>query len=154
MRMTDALAGAIGGLAAGAALTAMMEAALRLGLIQEPLPEKVEGWAEDEFGFGSGHSSAERKMVAQSAHLLASAGLGALYGALRPRRGSIFPEGPLFGLGIYAASLAGAGPALGITQGPWAESPAVSGRRVMMHLIFGTITAAVTEKIAPRVQAP
>lgn len=150
--MSDIVAGAIGGLAAGTVLTAFMVVGSRAGLLEDPLPQKVERWSEDRLGVHERSSPREEEVVGQTGHLLASAALGALCGALRPRRGSVVREGPLFGVGLYALALAGLGPALGITRGPQDVPMTVNARRLMMHTVFGTVTAAVTEQLAPRLR--
>jgi hypothetical protein len=62
------------------------------------------------------------------------------------------PIGPLLGLASHAVDLAEIGPGLGITEGPWDEKPTMIGRRMMMHTIFGTVTALVTDQLRPRLR--
>ena len=149
----DIAAGAVGGLAGGLVMVAFMVIGSRVGLVDEPLPQKVEHWAEDRMGVRDRPDPIQEEVIAQGSHLVFAAGLGALYGGLIASRDlPALPTGPLFGLASYAVDLAGIGPALGITKGPWNEAPTVIGRRMMMHTIFGTVTALVTDQLRARQQ--
>jgi hypothetical protein len=66
------------------------------------------------------------------------------------RRPRPLPAGPLYGLGVYAISLVGVGPALGLTGGPWGERTPTAFRRVLLHLVYGTVTAVVDERLRGR----
>ena len=143
------VAGAAGGLAGGLVMTAFMTVATRAGIIKTPLPVKVERWAEDQAGIQDGRTGIEEEVTAQAGHLAFSAGLGALYGAmLSAFRLPAIPSGPIYGASLYALTLGALGPAAGITKGPWNEEPATAGRRLMMHLIFGTVTALVAQRLS------
>ncbi|HEV2124139.1 MAG TPA: hypothetical protein VGW38_15355 [Chloroflexota bacterium] len=153
MSMTDnALAGAMGGLAGGVAMSAMMMMGKKAGIVQTPVPVKVERWVEDQAGVPT-HDRADGMQemgIAQGGHLLLSAAFGAGYGALRGAYSlPAMPSGPLYGLGLYALNLGGIAPTLGITPGPWNEEPMTAGRRMMMHLMYGAVTALLTERLAP-----
>jgi hypothetical protein len=81
-------------------------------------------------------------------HLMMSATLGAGYGALQAALDlPALPAGPLYGLSIYALMLGGVGPVLGVMAGPWNEESMTVGRRVMMHAVYGTVTALVYERM-------
>jgi len=41
----------------------------------------------------------------------------------------------------------GVGPALGLTRGPWTQQPMTVTRRVMMHALYGTVTAFVSRRV-------
>lgn len=144
----DIAAGVAGGLAGGLVMTAFMVIGSRAGLMDEPLPQKVEHWAEDQMGVEHRPDPLQEEIVGQTGHLIFAAGLGALYGGLFASRDlPPLPTGPLFGLATYAIDLVGFGPALGITRGAWDEEPTVVGRRMMMHTVFGTVTALVTDQL-------
>ena len=141
-------AGAAGGLAGGLVMTAFMTFATRAGIIKTPLPVKVQRWAEDQAGVQDRATGIQEEVTAQAGHLAFSAGLGALYGAISSAfRLPPLPTGPIYGASLYALHLGALGPAAGITKGPWNEEPATAGRRLMMHLIFGTVTALVTDRL-------
>jgi hypothetical protein len=81
-----------------------------------------------------------------------SALFGGGYGFLRwATRVSPIPAGPLYGMGVYAANLAGVGPLTRLTPGPWKEEPVTVGRRLMMHTVFGVVTALVSKKVRQRI---
>lgn len=148
MKTQDIAAGAVGGLAGGLVMTAFMTVATKLGIINTSLPVKVERWVEGEAGVEHGLSGVRQKVAAQSGHLLFSAALGALYGgASSALRLHPFPSGPLYGLGLYALDLGVLGPAAGISKGPLKEEPTTAVRRMIMHAVFGTVTAFVTDRL-------
>jgi len=142
------LSGAIGGLAGGLLMTAFMTMGKKTGLIEQPLPEKFERKFEDLVGVQERPGPAQELLLSQAEHLLFSAALGAGYGLLRGAFDlPAIPSGPLYGLSIYALMLGGIGPALDVTRGPWREQPTTVGRRVMMHVAYGTVTALVAERV-------
>lgn len=144
----DIAAGAAGGLAGGLIMTAFMTVATRAGIINTPLPMKVQRWAEDKAGVENRPAGLQEEATAQGGHLLFSATLGALYGALNSAvRLPTLPSGSIYGAGLYALNLGALGPASGITRGPWNEKPTTAGRRLMMHVLFGTVTAFVASKL-------
>lgn len=148
----DVAAGAAGGLAGGLVMTAFMTIATRAGIIGTSLPVKVERWAENEAGVENRPTGIREEIVGQAGHLAFSAALGGLYGAARSvLRLPALPTGPIYGASLYALDLGVLGPAAGITRGPWSEKPATAGRRLMMHVIFGTATAIVSSRLHPRV---
>lgn len=147
MNTNHLLAGAIGGLAGGVVMTMAMTAGKKAGIIERPLPVRVERWATDRMGIDRPAPEHE-DAVAQGGHLVYSALLGAGYGALRSALDlPALPSGPLYGAGIYALTLGGVGPALGLTGGPWDEPKTTAGRRLMMHLVYGAVTAIVAEQV-------
>lgn len=89
--------------------------------------------------------------MSHGGHLALSAGAGALYPALRRATGlSTVPAGLLFGLGFYLLAWGGAGPALNLTPTPPQEGSAKVGQRLMIHAVFGTVTAFVADRLAKR----
>ncbi len=148
--MDDIVAGAIGGLAAGLMMSAVMTAGKQTGMIEEPLPLKFERKFEEAAGLEEQErpGPTQAMVLSQAEHLLFSAALGAGYGVLN---GMLdlppIPTGPLYGLGIYTLMLGGVGPALDVTAGPWNEAPQTAGRRVMMHAVYGMVTALVYERV-------
>lgn len=150
----DLIAGGLGGLAGGVAVSAMMLAmeqrtgapselvklgrktAARLGA-----PHRLRGADPD---------SAEQAM-SHGGHLALSAAAGALLPTLRHATGlSTVPAGLLFGLGFYLLAWGGADPALSLTPTPAQEGAATVGQRLMIHAVFGTVTAFVADRFARR----
>lgn len=147
----DVAAGAVGGLAGGLVMTAFMLTATKVGVIDSPLPLRFDRWMLGNVGLTERPRSAMEQARSQSEHLAFSAVLGAGFGALRSKAAlPAFPTGPLYGLGVYAVDLIGLFPALGLTKGPWNEPKTTVGRRVMMHVVFGVVTALVSEQLRKR----
>ena len=149
--MDEMLAGALGGLVGGIVMTAVMTMGKQTGMIDRPLPVRVERWAEERAGIDEKTSAQEEVVVGQGMHLLYSALLGASYGVLRSTLDApAIPSGPLYGLGVYALNLGAVLPALDLTKGPLDEEPTTAGRRMMMHVAFGMATGLISEKVRER----
>jgi hypothetical protein len=145
----DMAAGAAGGLAGGLVMTAFMTVATRAGIIETSLPVKVERWAEDQAGIVERPTGVREEALAQGGHLVFAAALGAAYGTLNAAfRLPPIPSGPLYGAALYAVDLGALGPAADITRGPWNEQITTAGRRLMMHVAFGTVTALVADRLS------
>jgi hypothetical protein len=124
-----------------------MLAGKRVGAVKVPVPLQVERKFEARLGLASRTSAQEEQRVAMGGHLLLSAALGAAYGLLQAAlRQPPFPSGPLYGLGLYAVTLAGIGPALKLVPPPREQRPAAVGRQVMMHAVYGVVTALVADR--------
>ena len=148
MRLRDEIiAGMIGGLAGGLVMSPVMVVGKATGMIEEPLPLKFERDQEERLGVAQQTDPGQEQALALGEHLLFSAALGAGYGALYGSLGlRPLPAGPLYGLGIYALTLGTAGPSLGVTPGPWNQEPLTVGRQLMMHVVYGAVTALVAER--------
>lgn len=144
---TDVVAGAAGGLAGGAIMTVAMTAGRKAGILQAPVPLKVERWGRRRLGVSA--PSAEREhLLAQTIHLGYSLSLGVGYGLIQHARAlPALPSGPLYGLVVYAANIAGALPSLGIISPPTDTATTKIARQVMMHVVFGTATALVFDRV-------
>lgn len=150
----DLVAGTVGGLAGGVAISAMMLAMER----QSGTPSEL---------VRLGRKTAERldtphrrrnadpdlgeQAMSHGGHLALSVAGGVAYPALRRVTGlSTLPAGLLFGLGFYLLAWGGAGPALSLTPTPAQEGPAKIGQRLMIHAVFGAVTAFVADRLARR----
>jgi hypothetical protein len=141
------VAGAAGGLAGGMTMTVAMTAGRKTGKVKAPVPLKVERWGRRRLGL-SAPSDQREHAVAQAIHLGYSLSLGVGYGLLQHARDlRAIPAGPLYGAVVYALNLAGALPALGIVPPPWKTSRAKVARQLMMHVVFGTVTALVSGRV-------
>jgi hypothetical protein len=147
----DILAGVAGGLAGGTVMTVVMLMGKKTGMIPDPLPIKIEREIEERRGLEEKTSPQQEKILAFAGHYLVSALFGAGYGLLHWAT-NISPilAGPLYGLGVYTLNLVGVGPAAQLTPGPWREEPLTVGRRMMMHAVFGTVTAFVSSKVSQK----
>jgi uncharacterized membrane protein YagU involved in acid resistance len=149
--LEEMVAGAVGGLVGGLVMTGAMTMGEKMGIVERPLPLRVERWAEEQAGMAAETSAEQEKLLGQGMHLVYSGLLGAGYGALRSALdASAIPSGPLYGLSVYALNLGAVLPALDLTKGPWQEEPTTAGRRLMMHLAFGMAAGLVSEKVRAR----
>lgn len=146
--MRDLIAGAIGGLIAGVALSGAMLAGRRLGLLHQTLGEHSEDWLDRTFASRSHVGEAGTFLAEQGNHFAASAVFGAAFGAAYP---SVEPHpiaaGVLYGTALYAVNIAGVAPVLGITKGETAEPPSIPLQRLGLHLLFGVVTAIATDAL-------
>jgi hypothetical protein len=148
--MERLLAGAVGGVAATAPMSAVMIAlrgASRAARAQDLPPKQVTlGLAQRG---GVHHHVQPRENAATTASHF---GYGGAVGALYPYLGGRLPgptllKGALFGLGVWAASYLGWVPAARILV-PATREPA--GRNAMMigsHLVWGAATALISERL-------
>jgi hypothetical protein len=147
----EVAAGAVGGLAGGTGMIGLMMLGKRKGL--EPLPIKIERWAEDRLDVADRLGPRQETAAGMGGHLAYSAALGGVYGALRSAFNlPAVPTGPLYGLGLYAVNVLGIGPALGITKSPAKERPTVVRRQLMMHAFYGVVTALVANRMRAALQ--
>ena len=140
--------GAAGGLAGGAVMTAAMVGGKTSGLIPDPLPLKFERNLERRLGMEGRVPPAPQTGLALTEHLLISATLGALYGLVRSAvHVRPLAAGPLYGVAVYGLMLGVVGPALGATKTPSGTARTTTARRMMMHAVFGTVTALVVDRL-------
>ena len=147
----DAVAGAVGGLVAGAVLSGAMlllergsgrpsdlVAIERRGARQLDLPRRRVGAAP-----GAGEQAA-----VHAGHLLLSTALGSGLGILRRGLGTTAPKaGLLLGLGFYPIAFGLVGPLLGLARPLWRERAGTVGQRLLMHAAFGVVTGLVADRI-------
>jgi hypothetical protein len=131
--LRDAASGAI----ATAAMSAVMVAGDRVGLLGEPPPTTVSRAALREAGVE--HPSAAAGRVAPFAHLLFGAQGGVAFGVIRRLVPGV-PDGilgVLFGLGVYGVSYKGWIPALGILPPPEEDRPGRPAVMIAAHVVYG-----------------
>lgn len=147
-------AGALGGLAGGAAVSALMLAMERRSgtpseLVQ--LERRAAARAGGPRRRADLPASAQEQAISHGGHLMLSAIAGAVYPAFRRASGrSSLPAGLLFGGAFYALAYGVSAPALGVTKPVWQDAPAATGQRLAVHALFGTITAFVADRILGR----
>jgi len=88
------------------------------------LPDSVRPWAEKSLHLGYGMTS------------------GAIYGALRARRGSFVFDGALLGIGVWAAGYLGWLPAADLMPPITEHEPQQIAVPIVQHAIFGMAVAA------------
>ena len=148
------VAGAVGGLAAGALLSALflgMEGASGepsdLVKLKRRIGRMV-GRAEhrDRARPGAGDQAASH-----GGHLALSLAAGAAYGAAKPSAASPLVAGSVFGAGFYALAYGVLGPALRITPPLRTDNSSSGVRHGLVHVLFGVTTAIVADRVARRI---
>jgi hypothetical protein len=151
--MTELLAGAVGGVAGAVAMSLVRLVGEETGLIEKHLPLYLEQQLEARAGLAGQTSEGEERTLAQGMHLAMGTTFGAGYGLLHAALGGPpLATGPLYGLGLYALNLAGVGPALNLTPEPWHEDTPTVGGQVLIHILYGTVTALVADEVRGRMQ--
>lgn len=140
--------GAVAGLAGTAAMSALMLAAGRIGMLGRQPPQAIAERAVQRGGGEHPPAPADRALGVVL-HLGFGLGAGGTY-ALLPRRLPSQVRGCAWGLAIYATSYQGWVPALG------ALPPASQDRRdrvavmVLAHLVYGSVLARADEALRAR----
>ncbi|MDP8976631.1 MAG: DUF1440 domain-containing protein [Actinomycetota bacterium] len=139
--------GAAAGLVATLPMSAVMFAVQRLGPVGELDPEIITETGLEAAGLEA--SEPTQNLLSSVAHLGFGAGVGALYGLLRPRlRGAPLLTGPLYGLAVCGASYQGWIPAMGIAPPLSKRGPARRWMQVLSHLVYGGVLGRLTDKEA------
>ncbi|MEZ4869296.1 MAG: hypothetical protein R3C14_48685 [Caldilineaceae bacterium] len=135
--------GAMGGIVGALAMSSIRLVGKQVGLVPESLPHKV----ARKVALGAGMTGLGAHQVdafARGQHLALGASYGAGYGLLH---GALdlppMLDGPLYGLAVYTINLTGLGPALNLEQGPWVKKSSFTGRQILIHLVFGFVTAVI-----------
>ncbi len=133
------LGGAVAGALATVAMSGVMFAARRAGLMGEMPPEKITARLLDRIGWGS-RSKETQDALASLTHVGFGAAAGSLFGALE--RGLRIPGPPvlagmLFGAGVWFVSYQGWVPALGIMPPPDKDRPGRPEAMLLAHLVYG-----------------
>ena len=147
------VSGSLGGLAAGVLLSAFF-----LGLESasgEPsdlikLKRRTvrrAGWRDKR---DRAWADAGEQAFAHGGHLALSVVAGAAYGMAKPDTMPPLAAGTLFGAGFYALAYGAAGPGLGVTPKLTRDTPASIVQHGLFHILFGVVTALVTEEAARR----
>jgi Mg/Co/Ni transporter MgtE len=142
---TGVLSGVAGALAMSSARYLMQQA----GILSEPLPHKIERRIAIKIGLGALTSARQESILAQALHLTVGAINGIVYPMLRQRM-NLPPAvaGPLFGLVVYTVNVVGVGSIFHLVRSGWRRQPAVVGRRILIHLLYGLVVALVYQKTA------
>ncbi len=132
--------GAGAGLAATAAMSAVMLAADKLGLMGQHPPQRI---TDHLLGrAGSQPPPAFRRALGTAAHVGFGAGTGAAYGALRSKGwlpGPPAATGVAVAMGVWAASYAGWIPALGALPPPHRDRPGRQWAMLGAHTVYGAV---------------
>lgn len=147
-KLNFVISGAAGGTFGGLAMFAFRVIGTQTGIIKHSLPDKFERGVANKTGVALERNVEQQKELAIAEHLLLSAGLGSVYGYSRGwLRFPVVVSGIVYGLLIYGLLLLGVGPSLEITRPPHQKAPTSVASEILMHLLFGTVTALTTERI-------
>ncbi len=147
------VAGAVGGLTAGALVSAVFlgretASGEPSGLVKlKRRTARRAGWRERRDG--AWPEPAER-VLAHGGHLVLSLAAGALYGAAKPDSVRPLAACAVFGAGFYALSRGAAGPALQVTPKLSQDTMTSLVQHGLCHLLFGFTTAIVADRTARR----
>ncbi len=135
--------GAGAGIVATIPMSVVMFAAQHLGPVEELDPEIITEAGLDAADVEA--SETAQNLLSSLAHLAFGAGVGALYGLLRPllpRAGLL--TGPLYGLAVCGASYQGWIPALGIAPPLSRRGPARRSMQLLSHVVYGAVLGRLT----------
>lgn len=147
--------GALGGAVGTVAMSGLMLAAGKAGLMGEQPPDKIAGAALDTAGVHA-RDEEEQDAAATLLHFSFGIGCGALFGLLHRRLPFRLPfrlpgalHGMLYAAIVWATSYQGWIPALGIMPPAWKDRP--DRQRVMFvaHLLYGALLGTFVERRSP-----
>ena len=148
------VAGAVGGLTAGALLSAIflgMEALtyepsdlVKLKRRSSRVLGRVDAWDRARPDSGD-------QMLSHGGHLALSLAAGAAYGVAKPAWASPLAAGAVFGAGFYALAYGVLGPVLQVSPPLTRDTPSSVAQHGMFHLLFGATTALVADRVARRI---
>lgn len=152
--MDAAIRGALAGVAGTAVMTTMMRKIAPKVVPEdmrpdEFIPKKAVEWAEEQVGKPHALTEDEEMKAAMAAHFIYGSGNGALYGLLRNQMDGLPAPllGAMFGVGLWAVSLEGWMPALGIMEAPTDKPPKKVPMPIMAHVLYGATTALAFEAL-------
>ena len=140
---TAIVKGTAAGTVATVAMSALMVAGDRAGLMGEQPPTAITRSALA--GAGIQRPSASASVLAPAAHLGFGAGAGAIFSLLRrllPRLPG-WLVGVAYGLGVWAVSYKGWIPALGILPPPERDRPGRPAVMVAAHVVYGLVLGSL-----------
>jgi hypothetical protein len=149
------LAGAGAGLAATVAMTAVMLAAQRAGLLGEMPPHRIAAEGVERSPVRDDVGRRGRGVLGWLLHFGFGASTGALYALLRRRVGTPGPgafHGAGFALAVWAVSYLGWVPALNFLPPATEDRPGRPPTMVAAHVVFGALLGTLVER-EPAVRA-
>jgi hypothetical protein len=139
------LRGALAGLAATAAMSAVMFAARKAGVMGKMPPERITEAGLHTLGIRT--SERAENMVSSLAHMGYGAGGGALFAAIDGDRRLPAPgpiAGAIFGFAAWVVSYAGWIPAFGIMPPPQRDRRRRPAAMILAHLVYGSMLGLLT----------
>ena len=147
--------GVIGGCVATAAMSVVMLAAEKTGVMDRQPPEEIAEAALEAVGVPPDRTGVTEDAVALLGHFGFGATAGALFGVLHRRLRPPIPpvvHGIVFGSLVWAVSYKGWIPALGIMPPPERDQPGRPGTMLLAHWVYGgTLGALVGSREPPEV---
>jgi hypothetical protein len=145
-------AGTIAGIAGGLVMTGIMLLERRAEMPYRTLAERSEDWLDRAADTRQKIGARGTTALEQANHVMASAGFGAGYGALRQQMPSVPAAllGVLYGAALYVINMVGIAPLLRITAGEQNAPAVVRAERAGLHLLFGLVTALIAEQLTRR----
>lgn len=145
--LRSAAIGTGAGIGATAAMSLLMVAADRIGLMGEHPPSKLGGRLLDRLTWF--HSSEEKDALGTGIHYAIGAGLGAIFALLRrlvpPMR--LPGAGIVYAIGVWLVSYGGVLPALRLMPRPDRDRPGRQPVMVAGHVLFGLVLGLLTRGI-------
>jgi hypothetical protein len=152
--MDAAVRGALAGMAGTAVMTMMMRKVAPKVIPEdmrpdEFIPKKAVEWAEEQAGKPHALTESQEMKAAMAAHAAYGSGNGALYGVLRSQMDGLPAPlmGMMFGVGLWAVSLQGWMPALGVMEAPSEKPIEKLPMPIMAHMVYGATTALAYEAL-------
>jgi len=142
----------VGGLAAGAAMSLAMAIGRRAGALHKTLAEDAEDWLDRVLGTRRRIGHRGTRAMEQANHLAAAAAFGFGYAQLHkhiPAAPAVM-LGAIYGAGLYVTNIAGIAPLIRLTSGERNTSTPVRVERLGLHVLYGVVTAIVTDQLARR----
>lgn len=135
--VSRAIRGSLVGAVATVAMSVVMLASQRAGLMLKQPPERVVERGADAADLPADESAVD--VAASVAHVAFGAAGGLAFGLLRPRLPSVPPEpiGLAWGLVIWAVSYFGWVPALRIVPPPTDDRPGRAWTMALAHVVYG-----------------
>lgn len=137
--------GGIGGLIGTAAMSAVMQAAHKAGLVDKLPPEEIAEAALDAAGQPE-HSEETQDALALGLHFAFGAGVGAVFAVLHRCLRLPIPavlQGLVFSTLVWAVSYKGWVPALGIMPPPERDQPGRPQSVLFAHWVYGATLGAL-----------
>jgi len=148
-----AAAGAASGIAATAAMSALMVGAREVGMMSELPPHEIADRAVERTRARDDADRDDRDRLGWLAHFAFGAAAGTVYAVLRNRTRT--PGGPLFhgstyALAIWAVSYLGWIPAMRFLPQATDDEPGRPPTMIAAHALFGAVLGLLVERALPR----
>jgi hypothetical protein len=148
---SDAVRGAAAGVVATAAMSAVMLAAERTGVMSRMPPHEIASRAVARTPLRDDIGATARRDLGWIAHFGFGAALGAAFGLARGRivpQGSAVPQSMAFGAAVWLVSYLGWLPAMGLMPPATDDEPNRQPTMLLAHTVFGAVLGPVADRLA------